>query len=489
MKKMKKLVAILLTMAMVLGMSLTAFADTATITVENAKNATLKYVQVIEPEKTSTTGWKFSSDTIATAYKNALRATDDQTAIAMLIKYEYTRDNSGKNLPVTAPSIIKNATAATATQIDKALSNVLSAVTFENMNKPQTVSKAGVYAISASEERFTYKTMAAYVGFGVVENVYPTLLDATVTAKKAPTTVTKADDDANNAVVIGQKVTYTIKTTFPYFDPNATEKHFDVFDAITGAAYVGLVDDEATADTNEKTATVTIGGQTKEATFEQKGDSFVVDLSKYIDDSNTYANQEVVITYEAVVDEITVENEAGTHVFDTEYKSNKINLYTGKITLTKVDAEKNEIKLANAGFEVKLGDTLLTFEQKDTSKNVYTYKPGGEIKEVFTDANGEVVVEGLDIGTYTFVEKTAPEGYSINENPKEIGLDITDEGEANADGEAVKIYADADSIADTKLTALPTTGGIGTTIFTIVGCLIMVAAAGMFFVSRRREML
>ncbi|MEI3495409.1 MAG: LPXTG cell wall anchor domain-containing protein [Blautia obeum] len=39
---------------------------------------------------------------------------------------------------------------------------------------------------------------------------------------------------------------------------------------------------------------------------------------------------------------------------------------------------------------------------------------------------------------------------------------------------------------DTKLSALPSTGGIGTTIFTIAGCLIMVTAAGLFFASRKR---
>ena len=97
-----------------------------------------------------------------------------------------------------------------------------------------------------------------------------------------------------------------------------------------------------------------------------------------------------------------------------------------------------------------------------------------------------MVVKGLDIGTYTFTEITAPKGYSINETPTEVELEIADNGEAK-DGVAIALYADAGEMADTKLNALPSTGGIGTTIFTIGGCAIMIAAAYMFFVSRRRD--
>ncbi len=42
-------------------------------------------------------------------------------------------------------------------------------------------------------------------------------------------------------------------------------------------------------------------------------------------------------------------------------------------------------------------------------------------------------------------------------------------------------------MTDTKLSSLPSTGGIGTTIFTVGGCAIMIAAAGLFFASRRKE--
>lgn len=44
-----------------------------------------------------------------------------------------------------------------------------------------------------------------------------------------------------------------------------------------------------------------------------------------------------------------------------------------------------------------------------------------------------------------------------------------------------------EKIPNTKLSTLPSTGGIGTTIFTIGGCAIMIAAAGLYFASRRKQ--
>ena len=60
----------------------------------------------------------------------------------------------------------------------------------------------------------------------------------------------------------------------------------------------------------------------------------------------------------------------------------------------------------------------------------------------------------------------------------ENGDNIPDNLEAELSGEA--------EMADTKLASLPGTGGIGTTIFTIGGCVIMIAAAGLFFATRKK---
>lgn len=498
MKKIKKVLAVLLTLAMVMAMSLTTFAatkDSATITVNNAENATLSYVQVIEPDPTSATGWKFSSDTIESAYLSAFGVEDAQVAIVMLIKAEDSN--------AAVPSAYVSVNAATAAQINQALDNVINSnsITFTAMGENQsvTVTKAGVYAIKASEEGYTYKAMAAYVGFGAVSTEgtsyeYPSLVDATLEAKKITTTVTKQDNDDNNAVVIGQTVTYTVTTSFPYFNQNDTNKVFKICDAIEGASYVGLVDD-ATTDENEKTATITIGSlSVTDVEFVQNGNEFEINLSDYIDNVNTYAGQTVTVTYQAVVTGVTVENTASSHIGNVITDSNPVEVYTGEIELTKYN-ENQSVALADAGFKVRIkGETnYLEFvvgtnrvvkndnEEVVGTTPVYTYNgvKSANGTEITTGELGTLIIEGLDVGTYEFVEVTAPTGYSINETPAEASLSVT--------GTATAIFTADTSMNDSKLSALPSTGGMGTTLFTIGGCIIMILAAALFFVNRRRS--
>ena len=54
-------------------------------------------------------------------------------------------------------------------------------------------------------------------------------------------------------------------------------------------------------------------------------------------------------------------------------------------------------------------------------------------------------------------------------------------------GETVTVNNTTTDIPNTKLVKLPSTGGIGTTIFTVAGCGIMIAAAFFFFAGRKKE--
>jgi len=89
------------------------------------------------------------------------------------------------------------------------------------------------------------------------------------------------------------------------------------------------------------------------------------------------------------------------------------------------------------------------------------------------------------LGGYEFKETTAPEGYSINEETRVAVIKLAEGIEEATKSEDV--VNGTTSITDTKLASLPSTGGIGTTIFTIGGCAIMIAAAVLYFVNRRKS--
>jgi len=104
------------------------------------------------------------------------------------------------------------------------------------------------------------------------------------------------------------------------------------------------------------------------------------------------------------------------------------------------------------------------------------------VTEVVTDANGKVKVQGLDVGIYKFKEVTAPQGYSVNTTDVSATLEVAEDD----NGIASDVLTQTTSMNDTKLGSLPSTGGMGTYLFTIIGVVVMAGAAGAFFMSRRR---
>lgn len=462
MSKVKRILSVIMAMVMVLAMSVPTFAatkDTATITVGNASKATLTYAQVIQADRSTKTGWSFVNDNVAQAYINAFRAADAQAAIEAMIP----------------------AASVDANKLGVAQANAANSVTFGTMTNPQTVDAAGVYLVKATEAGYTYNLMSAYIGFGEVTitgeegNVtydYPSLVDVTLEAKKTPIKVEKEAVDTDNVVATGDILTYKVKTNVPFIAPTDGDKTFWAYDELTGAEYTKTDEATITLDGEDVTATYPITWETTK---------FSVDLSKMINDANSNAGEEVVITYKVKVtsenDVITNKATAG-HKGTADFGSTEIKVYEGNITLTKTG--ENGVKLPDAGFEVRKDSkdsAALTFTK--LADGVYKYDPEGNVSEVFTKADGTVKVQGLNIGTYYFKEKTAPKGYSVNQDQSKATLEV------KGDKASAVLTADT-SMTDTKLSALPSTGGIGTTIFTIGGCAIMIVAAGLFFATRRK---
>lgn len=475
MSKVKRILSVIMAMVMVLAMSVPTFAagENATITLKSFDKANkVEYMQIIQKDETKTSGWAFTNKA-GKCFTEAFGLTDSEDAqqqvIWGLIQY---KDNSVK-LPTGV-----TATAATAAKIDLALSKVAALNGFiETTDQTKIeVSAAGVYAIKAEETGFTYKTATAYVGFG---EPYPALTNAEVTAKKSPTSVDKTVADEDHVVAIGDIVTYTIEAYVPFIDAANTENRtFTITDEITGADYYLAGPNAVNSVTMEGT-----DGQVGTIVVNEDGKGFTIGLSELVaDTSNPNAGKKITVTYTAKVKELTVENTAGSHTADATYGGNNVpvKLFTGEITLLKYGDSDETNVLKDAEFEVSKDEAATPLKFKLQENGNYRYAPDAEDAStvVKTNAEGKIVVEGLNVGTYHFKETKAPEGYSINTDGKDITLTQT--------GVATAIVKASGKLNDTKLNALPSTGGIGTTIFTIGGCAIMIVAAGLFFATRRK---
>ena len=491
MKKVKRILALLLAMAMILGMTVTASAaGKATITISNAGNGNFSYVQVIEADQTKDTGWDFV-DGYAQYFTEAFGIVDTQEIIKGLIYAENPEATEAKEI---ADFVNKYAAA---------LQNVWDNMSAGTEGATIEVTEAGLYVIKGSEENFNYNPMAVFIGMNYESGKPSGVVDAaTVEAKKSPTYIEKEVDDT--IVETNQEVTYTVTSTVPYFPDQDTNRWYVIKDTITGAEYK-LNDDNSTMTVNVKIGDVADPDLNKDFTVTPEEGTFTLNLTDSECENflglanNTYANKTITITYKAIVTGLVIDNDViigdGTNDGDDKYGSDHEDVISGTVTLVKTDdneTAENRIPLAGAEFVVqKTVEGKTVYAIFDTSnKNTLTgWTEDIDGATVLTTNNeGKITVNGLAPDTeYEFKETKAPEGYSINETNATVTWsdeDITEEEISDDNASAITGNA---SMLDTKLASLPGTGGIGTTIFTIGGCAIMIAAAGLYFASRRKE--
>ena len=454
MKKMKKLFAMLLTLAMVFGMSMTSFAapeSTAKITVKNLTandKTTLKLYQVVKFND-ATSSWEVS-DWVKEALKSDPSLVDLTTKPAII---DYAK-LAKKYLPTT-PNAVK-----------------------ENVNTTScdfTDLEVGAYLITASGNTTSYTVMGTGTYDYDKDSNLIKPVSKEISAKGETYTVVKTLKDSKQTFVIkGETVTFNIDTVFPSYDDDNTNRTFTITDTPTGMKVTGVKVFVGGSELTENDD-YTINGLGLKDT-----DVTVSFTSDYIGTSNAHAAAAVRVEVTAVVtsDDGTYSNKATS---DYDSTPSEVVGTSGSITINKTDDKTTPNPLTGAKFSIKKGDTTLEFVELEAG--VYTLYtddtviPEGKEKvtDVTVNENGSVTVKGLGAGEYVITETLAPEGYSINNNIPNVTLE---KGEHQNRTIQVK---------DSKLSALPSTGGIGTTIFTIAGCVIMIAAAGLFFASRKKS--
>lgn len=235
--------------------------------------------------------------------------------------------------------------------------------------------------------------------------------------------------------------------------------------------------------TDYTVATGTADGCTFEITFSQT----------YLD--SVTADTELTVTYNAVLNEdAKIYTDAETNKTwldygdDTNTKStppSETKTYTFKVDVVKTDEDNKVLDGAQFKlYDAKTDGNEIALVQE--SAGVYRLAKDGETgAEYITTVNGQLEIKGFDAFTNYYLEETkAPDGYNklaerVEIAVKDANIDATVDGSIWKDG-GIHVVNKAGSL-------LPTTGGMGTTIFYVAGGAIVVAAAATLVYRKRME--
>ncbi len=207
-------------------------------------------------------------------------------------------------------------------------------------------------------------------------------------------------------------------------------------------------------------------------------------------------DMDIIITYTATVNEKAVTYDKETNDVYLEYgEGNKTteehtDTYVYKFNLHKYSAsDSTSANLAGATFSL-LSDNKVEIGLVNTAENNYRVATSDDaeadiVTEFTTTATGDIVISGLDAGKYYLRETAAPSGY--NRTTDDIEVQITRKNTDAADGEYLVNSREDHTVyvANGTGAVLPSTGGIGTTIFYIIGGILIIAALAAFIVKRK----
>lgn len=499
MKHTRQFFALLLALVLTLGLCATVFADEAkpgSITISNpAQGKTyevFKLLDIVEDE----------SDLANKGFIYKLTNDDWATFITTVqdgsgANYFNLFENGGKKY-VLANENLKGGIADFAAK----------AKVYAETNKLAPIKTAKAEAEGALE--ISGLDLGYYLvrsDLGILCSLDTTAPNAEVREKNEATVIVKNVEDTTkkqNVAEIGTYVKFTIRITVNDKAP----VNYKLVDEMTdGLTFVNDAEHPLTVTVNENTldaanykVTETTEPREFTLTFNNNAEGSASILKT--DDVVTvtyYAqiNKNAKIADEANVNKAKVEYGTNSH---TEYDTTET--YVWKMNIVKYTMKKaadgdqaTEEKLAGATFKLSrdaAGAQVIKLVKVDdtTYRLALPTETDTAVDTVTTGETGELVINGLADGTYYLTETKAPRGYNLLREPVNVTIGHKDANGKLTETSFVADQTETDTSGVVKVennagAELPSTGGIGTTVFYVLGSA-MALGAVILLVTKKR---
>lgn len=502
MKHARKLTSLLLALVMVFALATTAFAQdvtvtggTGSITISNAaKGETYTIYKLFDAtvhvdEDGSSIAY---TGTVPESLKTYFTA--DGNGYISATKDAKDGENMSEGLKTALKAWAETATATATAESDG------SALNFKGL-------KYGYYVVTTTQGKQLISVDSTMPDVTIVDKNSSTPSDLSKTA-----TATGTDKSFS----IGDTVTYTVhfKTSNYYGAGTEAKKIVSYTIEDTLPEFLSNVNVTSIIVDNDGDSTTTKDQADVTAQFVDK--KIVIDW--YDEDNNKFLHDNgatVTITYTAVVTEkahidgngntnkvtVTWTTEGGEPPVPGKLEKEET-IYTYAIALKKVDNKGKALPGAVFEFPFYVKSTADT-----DGAYIYAGTTAGEglTNQITTPEGGVIVVKGVKSGDYEITEFKAPAGYNKLTAPVTVGAVKTGETsthttvyldkDGNKVNESAKVFevkVDIDTIAATAVvvvnkagTELPSTGGMGTTIFYVLGA-VLVVGAGVLLVTKKR---
>lgn len=487
MKHMKRFVALFAALALVLAMAAPAFAESGTtsaattekgsIVINNAlPNTTYKAYKMFDLTYQPAVGSSAESYsyTVVSAWKNFFATGGDGATYIELDANGHIKDVKFGGDTTEAATFAQKA--LTYAKTNKIEATQTATTGTSDTSVTMNALDLGYYLVDTSVGALCSLGTTKYNSGNYVAEIKEKNEVPTVTKK-----VEKSDGqyDKSNTAAIGSVVKFM--TTI---EVKKGATNYKLHDTMTN----GLTLDTTSIVVNKKKAdsSTKLTENTDYKKVSATDHAFELDFEDSILEEGT----SLVVTYTATVNKDAVIGTAGNETYlkygnDSESTHDKTKTYVYKFDVVKTNSEKK--LLTGATFSLYADQTTETaiklVKINDSEYRLATSSDADNTTVTQFDA-GKVTIKGLASGTYYLQEDKAPKGYNKLTERKSFTIQDVDLS-ASMTGDT---YENGGVWVENKAgTTLPGTGGIGTTIFYLIGGGLMVAAAVLLIAKKRME--